>query len=339
MIGGMSGKLAGAIGEGMSDTVAIYMNGDDAVAEYSYNRTQGIRRYRYTNYPNTYSDVLGQSVHGDGEIYAATMWKLRQLWLDSGRTHDQLWNYVIDGMNYTPAGPAYEDMRDGILASMTDPADECLVWDAFASFGIGVGADGRVSPSFGVTESFAKPAECSGGANTAPTVTITAPASGSSFQEGTSVTFTGTASDAQDTNLDASALVWKANGTQFGTGATVVSNALAPGAYTIEASATDSGALKGVATISITITSLSPPTGITLTTRGYKVKGVRRVDLTWSGATSAEMDVYLDSSPVVTTGNDGAYTHVLSGKGSGSFTFKVCEAGTTTCSNTSTVVF
>ena len=30
MIGGMQGRLSGALGEGMSDTVALYMNGDDA---------------------------------------------------------------------------------------------------------------------------------------------------------------------------------------------------------------------------------------------------------------------------------------------------------------------
>ena len=35
MIGGMSGALAGAIGEGMSDVLAIYINNDDRVAEYS----------------------------------------------------------------------------------------------------------------------------------------------------------------------------------------------------------------------------------------------------------------------------------------------------------------
>ena len=187
MIGGMQGRLSGALGEGMSDTVAIFMNGDDAVAEYSNNRAAGIRRFRYTNYPNTYSDVLGNSVHNDGEIYAATMWYLRQQWLASGRTMDQLWSYVIDGMNFTPSFPAYEDMRDGILAAMPTQAEDCIVWDAFAKFGIGVNADGRQSAPFSVTEDFSKPAVCSGAANTAPTVTITAPANGSSFQQGTSV--------------------------------------------------------------------------------------------------------------------------------------------------------
>ena len=168
MIGNMSGPLAGAIGEGMSDTLAIYINRNDVVGEYSYNGAGGIRRFPYTNYPNTYSDVTGSSVHADGEIYAATMWRLLELWEAAGYTQDQLFDYVVDGMNYTPAKPAYEDMRDGILAATPTQAQDCIVWDAFAQFGIGQGADGRVSCFLGIfcsrptiVESFTKPAACS----------------------------------------------------------------------------------------------------------------------------------------------------------------------------------
>ncbi|CAN5739745.1 hypothetical protein BH18ACI5_BH18ACI5_27890 [soil metagenome] len=75
MIGSMSGPMAGAIGEGMGDVLAIYANGDDVVGEYSYNSSNGIRRAPYTNYSRTYKDVTGSSVHDDGEIYAATMWR------------------------------------------------------------------------------------------------------------------------------------------------------------------------------------------------------------------------------------------------------------------------
>jgi hypothetical protein len=96
--------------------------------------------------------------------------------------------------------------------------------------------------------------------------------------------------------------------------------------------------LTGTATRSITITSGEPPpTAITLTTLGYKVKGVRQVDLTWTPASGGSVNVFVDSNPAFVTADDGAYTHVLGGKGGGSFTFKVCAG--TTCSNTSTVVF
>jgi Zn-dependent metalloprotease len=339
MIGGMSGRLAGAIGEGMSDTVAIYVNGDDVVAEYSTNNTtRGIRRFRYTNYPNTYGDATTGSVHNDGEIYAATMWKLRELWLASGRSMDTLWDRVIGGMDHTPSGPAFEDMRDGILTEITDPAEECIVWDAFAQFGIGVGANGVQTP-FSITESFAKPAQCTGTPNTAPTVNITSgPASGTSVQQGTSVTYTATANDAEQGNLTAS-IQWSSNlQGSLGTGGTLTRNNLVVGTHTITATVTDSGGLSGSASRTLIVTSAPQPT-IVLETDGYKVKGVRRVDLTWTGATGSNVDVYLGSSIVATPQNTGAFTHMLGGKGPGTFTYKVCNTGTTTCSNVSTVAF
>jgi len=167
MIGTMSGPLAGAIGEGMGDVLSIYANRNDVVGEYSTNNPVGIRRFPYTNYPNTYSDVAGSSVHADGEIYAATMWRLLGLWEAAGYTQDQLYDYVVDGMNYTPARPSYEDMRDGILAAVPTAAQDCIVWNAFAQSGIGVGADGSVTCFLGIfctapviTESFTKPATC-----------------------------------------------------------------------------------------------------------------------------------------------------------------------------------
>ena len=72
MIGGMSGPLAGAIGEGAADGVAMLINGEDRIGEYyASSSPNGIRRFRYAGYPNTYSDVTGAEVHDDGEIYAA----------------------------------------------------------------------------------------------------------------------------------------------------------------------------------------------------------------------------------------------------------------------------
>ena len=70
----MSGVTGGAVGEGMSDALANYFNGDDRVAEYSSNNPIGIRQYPYTNYPRTYGLVVGiLGPHLDGEIYAATL--------------------------------------------------------------------------------------------------------------------------------------------------------------------------------------------------------------------------------------------------------------------------
>jgi len=162
MIGGMSGPLAGAIGEGTSDGIALLVNGDDVVGEYSSSNPLGIRRHRYEGYPLTYADVNGAGVHADGEIYAAIVWKMMGLFGETRR--GELFRYVVDGMNYTQSTPTYEQMRDGILASVLNgpvPADCSMVWQAFAQFGVGVGASGVVNGSaVTITPSFTAPASC-----------------------------------------------------------------------------------------------------------------------------------------------------------------------------------
>ncbi len=82
----------------------------------------------------------------------------------------------------------------------------------------------------------------------------------------------------------------------------------------------------------------SQPTAITLSTRGYKLKGVARADLTWAGASGATADVYRNNALIVSTPNDGSHTDVI-GKVNGTFIYKVCSTGTTTCSATSQVAF
>jgi hypothetical protein len=77
----------------------------------------------------------------------------------------------------------------------------------------------------------------------------------------------------------------------------------------------------------------------TLTADGYKVKGVKHTDLEWSGATGTSVDVVRDGSVVATTANDGAHTDNTGQKGGGSHTYRVCEAGTSVCSNTVTVSY
>jgi hypothetical protein len=92
-------------------------------------------------------------------------------------------------------------------------------------------------------------------------------------------------------------------------------------------------------TATVTPTATPTPVQITLTARGHKVHGRRTADLTWIGAGSPTVDVYRDNVFLVNTANDGSYTDQIGGRGHGSFTYKVCEAGTETCSNEATVTF
>ena len=80
-------------------------------------------------------------------------------------------------------------------------------------------------------------------------------------------------------------------------------------------------------------------TGFDLSANGYKSKGTKYVDLSWAGATTASVDIYRNGSIVATTQNDGQYTDTIGGKGGGSYTYQVCEAGTSTCSVESNVLF
>jgi N-acetylneuraminic acid mutarotase len=77
----------------------------------------------------------------------------------------------------------------------------------------------------------------------------------------------------------------------------------------------------------------------TLTGAGRKVQGINTVRLTWSGATSHEIDVYRLGALVATTPNDGAYVDSTGDTGRARYTYRVCEAGTQTCSNNVKVKF
>lgn len=81
-----------------------------------------------------------------------------------------------------------------------------------------------------------------------------------------------------------------------------------------------------------------PSTTFALEATGYK-KGTYKVDLAWSGAGSADIDVYRNGTRITTTPNDGAHTDNLGRSATGDYTYRLCEASTSTCSNERTVSF
>ncbi|HYO46801.1 MAG TPA: S8 family serine peptidase [Gemmatimonadota bacterium] len=82
-----------------------------------------------------------------------------------------------------------------------------------------------------------------------------------------------------------------------------------------------------------------PPSDITLAVSKRQDRNRWFADLSWSGATGASVDVYRNGALGTTTANDGAYSENLGRKPKGTFTYKVCEAGTTTCSNEASISF
>ncbi len=79
-----------------------------------------------------------------------------------------------------------------------------------------------------------------------------------------------------------------------------------------------------------TPTPVPTPGQIRLTANGYKVKGQHTVDLTWP-----EGGVLIATVPEI----PGFYTDHIGAKGRGTYTYKVCEAGTQNCYNEVTVRF
>jgi hypothetical protein len=86
-----------------------------------------------------------------------------------------------------------------------------------------------------------------------PVVTITAPSDGSSHSEGDPVTFTGTASDAEDGDISAN-LAWSSDRDgALGSGASITTSGLSLGTHTITASVVDSSGQSGSASITVSI--------------------------------------------------------------------------------------
>ncbi len=82
-----------------------------------------------------------------------------------------------------------------------------------------------------------------------------------------------------------------------------------------------------------------PPPQTTLTVSTRTTSQARLVDLRWSGATSSSIDVYRNGSRIATVSNSGSYTDQMNKRARGTFRYKVCAAGSQTCSNEATISF
>lgn len=87
--------------------------------------------------------------------------------------------------------------------------------------------------------------------------------------------------------------------------------------------------------------SVSAPStgGLALEASGYKVKGLQKAELRWTGATAA-VDIYRDGTLRFTdTENDGHEIDNIDARGGGSYRYHLCETGTAVCSGPVTVTF
>jgi hypothetical protein len=137
------------------------------------------------------------------------------------------------------------------VADVTHPAGH--VYDS----GANTDPDGD---SNGTTISVPTSGDGGGGAgNTDPTVDISAPATGSSFAPGDSISFIGSASDAEDGNISGG-IQWSSSlDGNLSSGGSITISSLSAGDHVITAAVTDSDGASASDSLSISIMS-SPPT-------------------------------------------------------------------------------
>jgi hypothetical protein len=111
-------------------------------------------------------------VHSDGEIWAATLWDLRQaLVADLGSEtagSDAAEQLVTDGMRLSPVEPSFLDMRNAILAADTAAGGthHDLIWDVFQARGMGFFAGVADGSDVAPAEDFSPPPPANGAKGT-----------------------------------------------------------------------------------------------------------------------------------------------------------------------------
>lgn len=129
---------------------------------------------------------------------------------------------------------------------------------------------------------------------------------------------------------------WDFGNGNSGSGATPSHTYAASGTYTVSLTVTDDSGATGTTSHDVSVSNVN----ISLSVNGYKVKGRHTIDLNWSGASSSQVDIYRNGSLIATVSNSGSYTDSTNNRGGGaSYTYEVCEAGSSNCSNSATASY
>jgi extracellular elastinolytic metalloproteinase len=148
----LNGSQSGGMGEGWGDFLGASFLNDPVVGAYvTGNATIGIRRASMANSPFTYGNIKDGTmteVHDAGEIWAATLWDIRDgVTTPAGRVGGLgatvTERLVVQGMKNTPCRPTMLQARDGILAAddqLNGGANRCTLFKAFANRKMGTAA-------------------------------------------------------------------------------------------------------------------------------------------------------------------------------------------------------
>jgi putative Ig domain-containing protein len=174
---------------------------------------------------------------------------------------------------------------------------------------------------------------------TRPTISIASPTSGTSYTSATAaISMSGSSGD----NVGVTQVTWVndrgGSGTAAGTTSwSTGSIALQGGTNVITVTARDAAGNTGTDVLSVTYTPPVAATSVVLSGQLVPTKWRRMAQLTWTTAPWGSAAVYRNGVKIRTTANDGSYNDSL--RYSGSYTYKVCDAYGTACSNTVTLYY
>ena len=167
----LGGLQSGGMGEGWGDFMgATFLNNPVIGAYVTGNAAVGIRQFSMANSPFTYNDIkVGtlNEVHKVGELWAATLWDVRNgVGGVGGVGAAVIEQLVVSGMKLTPCNPSMINARDAILqadVNISGGANRCAIFAAFANRQMGTGASSPSdSSTTTIVTSSAVPPECVG---------------------------------------------------------------------------------------------------------------------------------------------------------------------------------
>lgn len=166
----------GTARRGIGTFVSSQSTDERGIRSFPYSTDRAINPMTYANTNNfqftNSSNVVETSEHGVGSVWATMLWDLTWAYIDkygyddnkySGKGgNNKIMQLVLDGLKLQACSPTFIDGRDALLAAdqaTTGGKDFCLIWEVFASRGLGVNASaGDRNVGNDQVEDFTRPA-------------------------------------------------------------------------------------------------------------------------------------------------------------------------------------